>query len=77
MIFRWTGVDLVNRRTQHDEILTQDVNEDYGLCLQWEDITQKKCLQKYDSNSGPQKQLEPFFYKSRPMNAIWGGDVTY
>jgi hypothetical protein len=48
MIFRWTGLDLADRRIAHDTSL-------------------------YDSNLGRLQQIDPYFYTTSPMNAVWNG----
>jgi len=54
-ILRWTGLDLVERRKQHDQILFRvDVNEDY-----------------VNRTDGPMRQLDPYFYDPIDMNAIF------
>jgi len=59
MIFRWTGLDMADRRIAHDHALIESIKEDYGM-------GQRK--------QGPMKQLDTFFYTPRTsMNAIWRG----
>ncbi len=57
-ILRWTGVDLVERRRAHDDVLYQSIQQDYSAATPWD---------------GPLKQIDPYFYSSSPMNAIWEG----
>ena len=57
-ILRWTGVDLVERRRAHKHVLYQSIQQDYSAAAPWE---------------GPLKQIDPYFYSSSPMNAIWDG----
>ncbi|MCD4780103.1 MAG: hypothetical protein K8S27_06085 [Candidatus Omnitrophica bacterium] len=72
MILRWTGIDLAQRRLAHDRLLVQSVVEDYGLCLG--NLTFGMCLSGYDPASyyrGPLGQIDPSFYHSTEMNAVW------
>ena len=62
MIFRWTGLDLVQRRTVYEESLVQDAEEDY--------------VSRSDGkvDSGPIKQLQTYFSEPMKMNAVWQGN---
>lgn len=75
MVFRWTGIDLGFRRLSHDQMLNKPVNDSYNapcdrtfgippfeICLDWGQATE-----------GPIEQIDPYFYKVTPMNAIWDG----
>lgn len=66
-IFRWAGLDLVERRKAHDDVLT-----DLTLLSQ--------CIASCDTGSGPScglncqenpPHLEPNFYQPIKLNAIW------
>ncbi len=57
-ILRWTGIDLVERRRAHDKVLHQPIKEDYSYSAPWQ---------------GPLKQIDPYFYGSYSMNAVWKG----
>ena len=59
MIFRWTGVDLAERRLAHEDVLYQPIEQNYNLQV---------------PGAGPMKQIDPYFYTAAPMNAIWRGN---
>ena len=73
MIFRWTGLDLVGRRQAHENKLVTNINENYGVCNGFDSGFPPSCISWVDPNSGPMQQLDPYFYKHVPMNAVWGG----
>lgn len=58
MIFRWSGLDMAERRMSHDNAILQDVPKPLSYSM----------TQVY-SNS-PQKQLDSYFYKPIKMNAV-------
>lgn len=80
MIFRWSGVDLAERRMAHDKTLRQDVAGGWGRdCEVWwfnPLLNQTVCNKYTDINDGPFKQLDPFFYRSVGMNAVWKGPIN-
>ena len=58
MVFRWTGMDLADRRQAHEELLkTQDIEGDYSSGEGYKE--------------GPLKQLDPYFHTPSRMNAIF------
>jgi len=59
-IFRWTGVDLAERRIAHDQQLVVEVEENY--------------LDTKDGKDGPLRQIYPVFYKPSKFSAIWNGE---
>lgn len=68
-IFRWTGLDLANRRQNHDAVLTGAINR-LGTCVDmnvW-------CDGYSTEETGPLKQIDPYFSGSTKMNAIWKGN---
>ncbi len=36
MVFKWVGLDLSNRRVDHDSVLSAEVLNDVGKCLDWD-----------------------------------------
>jgi hypothetical protein len=73
MVFRWTGVDLAERRRAHDTVLMQDINVDYGGCAVFNSMS-GVCLQEMPQWSGPLKQIDPYFYVPMKINAVWQGN---
>ena len=87
MIFRWTGLDLLERRRAHDSLLYKPIVQDWGTCLVC-DVGNPPgcscscffflcipcgCLQWSDVGDGPIKQIDPYFYKPIKMNAVFNG----
>ena len=58
-IFRWTGVDMVERRMSHDVTLKVGITKDYL---------------NTDIGSGPMRQIDDYFYKPTKMDAVWDGN---
>ncbi len=58
-IFRWTGMDLAERRKAHERELGKIVGlvEDYEF-----------------PRTGPLKQIDPYFFKPGKLDAVWEGD---
>lgn len=83
MLFRWGGIDLAERRIAYDETLTQNIIEDYGSCLKYEEQTRTTgegepapvfvCVEESSAKDGPLKQLRLYFYDPVKMNAVWEG----
>lgn len=71
-IFQWTGLDLADRRKAHDALLTTDITPDYGECLV-PGMFGVGCMVWNPSAAadGPLKQIDPYFYQGRSMNAVW------
>lgn len=74
-IVQWTGLDMVNRRAAHDEVLTSTIVEDYGGCVTpcvWPMVG---CCDAdpTDITDGPMRQIDPYFYRPMKMNAVWDG----
>ena len=59
MIFRWSGLDLAERRIAHEESLANFIDEDYT---------------EGQEDQGPLKQLDTYFYEPEKMNAVWQGE---
>ena len=75
-IFLWAGSDLVERRIDHDRVLTQVINEDWGGCVSWNctgPLGSCQCLAYSPISSGPIQQIDPYFHKPLKMNAVWAG----
>lgn len=57
-IFRWTGVDLAERRIAHDVTLKSAVTRDYSAS---------------SLGDGPMGQIDTYFYSPIKINAVWRG----
>ena len=57
MIFRWSGMDLAEKRIQHEEVLTGTVG--------FQEFDHPK-------DALPMRQIDPQFYKPIEMNAVFG-----
>lgn len=72
-IFQWTGLDLADRRKAHDALLTSDIDQSYGECTAW-DLSvpfNPVCVAWEPVGDGPLKQIDPYFFGGRSMNAVW------
>lgn len=69
MIFRWTGVDLVNRRIAHEQKLTSSVSDVFNQCVSYN--SDLVCNHWIDYTSGPWSQLDPDYYKVTLFDAIF------
>ena len=56
-IFRWNGVSLAERRIAHENALIAPIVEGF---------------QDTQNALGPQKQIDPYFYKPKKVRAVWG-----
>jgi len=70
-IFRWTGLDLAERRKDHDALLIVPINRAYG-CISYDSYGVCDAPIVPES-TGPMKQLDPYFSKPTKMNTIWDG----
>jgi len=74
MVFRWTGVDLGNRRVAHDTILLRNINEDYSVTCDPNGLVFGICTTFWEqATEGPIEQIDPYFHRVSRMNAIWDG----
>jgi len=72
MVFRWTGLDLAERRIAHDSLLTSPTIGSYGDCIVFDTVFPFPCIQWSTAADGPLKQIDPFFYRPIKMNAVFG-----
>ncbi len=73
MIFRWVGLDLGQRQQAHEDLLTTDIDPNYGDCLVF-NMTTMNCDDLRPIESGPLTQIDPYFYTPDAMNAVWMGN---
>lgn len=73
MVFRWVGLDLGQRQKAHDTVLTQAIDTAYGSSVTtWNGtdfVTTSTAVER-----GPLTQIDPYFYTSESMNAVWAGN---
>lgn len=89
MIFRWTGMDLAERRIAYEQSMAISIEEDYGSCGVYNCFHPVNCrapsclgigaetcdcLRNTTKEEGPLKQLGGSFYNPVRMNAVWGDE---
>ena len=86
MVFRWTGVDLVERRKAHDSLLVADIAQNWGGCMVYDHTSPCveggwlfgcPCLMHSQFSDGPYKQIAPYISKPQKLNAVWMGNFIF
>ena len=74
-IFRWSGVNLAERRKDHEAVLTSPIVRTAAQCTIWngDPYCVTGCCLDASGRTGPLKQIDPYFSQPTKMNAIWGG----